>query len=432
MAGFDKIKLSKQLLRSVAELGYTNPMEIQQKTLNRIIGGQDVIAIGPEGAGKTTTYVLSTLNRFNYAPEGVPKVLILVPEKEDVLATIEKFDSINKNKSISITGLYVTPGFESQMDALADGADIVVATPDRARAIYLKLGLNLNKIEVFIVDDADRMLKKGMQLPMTELANSITKAQRLIFTDVLHSRLEKLIEPFMNNPAIIEVDELEESELATYHQLLYNVPNFLTKQNLLNLFLQDEEVFTKSAVFINNKSTAEQIYRSLHRRMYDAVGCLNPPFFDMNGYKSVDEFKANPEARVMIVVTENTDDVNLSGVPFLIHFDIPQDTETYIKRVTNTTSNDETIALTFATDMELSLVKQIEHATGNKMEPSALPEDLVIVNDPKSRTEPTKQSTKNIESEVGAAFHEKKASNNKNFNYSASEKARMNKKKKHG
>ncbi|HWZ35062.1 MAG TPA: DEAD/DEAH box helicase, partial [Mucilaginibacter sp.] len=143
MAGFDKIKLSKQLLRSVADLGYTNPKEIQQKTLNRIIGGQDVIAIGPEGSGKTTTYVLSTLNRFNYAPEGVPKVLILVPEKEDVLSTIEKFESLNKNRSISITGLYVTPGFESQMDALAEGADIVVATPDRARAIYLKLGLNL-------------------------------------------------------------------------------------------------------------------------------------------------------------------------------------------------------------------------------------------------------------------------------------------------
>lgn len=431
MAGFEKIKLSKQLQRSIAEIGYHTPKELQQRTLNRIIGGQDVIAIGPDGAGKTTTYVLATLNRFNYAPEGVPKVLILVPEKEDVEAVMAQFDQINKNKSISIVGLYVTPGLEAQMDALADGADIVVATPDRARAIYLKLGLNLNKIELFIIDDGDRMIKKGMQLPMVELANSITKAQRLVFTDVLHDKLENLIEPFLKEPAVIEVDEFEETDLATHHQLLYKVPNFLTKQNLLNMFLQDEEVFTKSAVFINNKATAEKIYRSLHRRMYDAVGCLNSPFFDMNTYHSVDEFKANPEARVMIVVTESNDEIDLSGIPFLIHFDIPQDTDTYINRVTNTIGDDETIALTFATDMELSLVKQIEHATGNKMEPSALPEDLVIVNDPKSRTQPTKQSAE-PESEVGSAFHEKKASNNKNYNFSASEKARMNKKKKHG
>src|ERR1700712_724219 len=183
MAGFDKIKLNKQLIRSVNELGYTTPKEIQQKILNRIVGGQDIIAIAPEGFGKTTAYVLGTLNRFNYAPEGVPKVLILVPEKEDVLAVLELFERLNKNTAIAIVGLYVTPGTEAQMDALADGADIVVATPDRARAIYLKLGLNLNKAEVLIIDDADRMIKKGMQLPITELANSIGKCQHLLFTD---------------------------------------------------------------------------------------------------------------------------------------------------------------------------------------------------------------------------------------------------------
>ncbi|WP_214070757.1 DEAD/DEAH box helicase [Mucilaginibacter sp. dw_454] len=431
MAGFEKLKLSKQLLKSVAELGYNTPKDIQQKTLNRIIGGQDVVGVAPEGAGKTTTYILSTLTRFNHAPEGVPKVLILVPEKEDVLAVIEMFDRLNKNKSIAIVGLYVTPGIEAQMDALAEGADIVVATPDRARAIYLKLGLNLNKMELFIVDDADRMIKKGMQLPIAELANSITKAQHLVFTDVMHSRVEKMIEPFMKAPAIVEIDELEETELAIHHQLLYNVPNFLTKQNLLNLFMNDEEVFTKTAVFVNNQATAEKVYQSLHRRMDDAVGFLNPKFFDVNGYKTVEEFKSNADARVMLVVTENNDEVDLSSIPFLIHFDIPQETDTYVNRVTNTNDNNETIALTFATDMELSLVKKIEHATGNKMEASALPEDLVIVNESKARTEP-KQSAKKEENEVGSAFHEKKASNSKDYNFSASKKAAMNKKKKHG
>jgi superfamily II DNA/RNA helicase len=214
--------------------------------------------------------------------------------------------------------------------------------------------------------------------------------------------------------------------------LLYNVPNFLTKQNLLNLFLADEEVFTKSAVFVNNTATAEKVYQSLHRRMNEAVGYLNPPFFDVNGYNTVDEFKTDPQARVMLVVTERDDDIDLNNIPFLIHFDVPQDIEIYIKRVAKTNEDDETIALTFATDMDMSVVKKIEQATGNKMEPSALPEDLVVVNEPKSRTEPTKQSTKNEEPEAGAAFHEKKASNNKNYNYSASRKAEMNKKKKHG
>ncbi len=430
MAGFDKLKLNKQLIRSVTELGYDTPKEVQQKTLTRITGGQDIIAIAPEGFGKTTTYVLGTLNRFNYAPEGVPKVLILVPEKEDVLSVTELFDRLNKNTSIAIVGLYVTPGTEAQMDALADGADIVVATPDRARAIYLKLGLNLNKIELFIVDDADRMLKKGMQLPITELANSIGKCQHLVFTDVMHSKLEKVLSPFMKLPATIEVEALEETPLAVYQQLLYNVPNFATKLNLLNLFMYDDEVFTKAVVFVNNQATAEKVFQSLNRRMNDAIGYLNPQFFDVKGFKTTAEFKAEAEARALIVVGETEETLDLSGIPFLVHFDLPQENETYINRVTNTTGDDETIALTFATDLDLSEIKKIEQATGKKMQAAALPDDLVIVNDAKPK--PTKQSTKSNEPEVGAAFHEKKASNNKNYNFSSGQKAKMNMKKKHG
>jgi superfamily II DNA/RNA helicase len=434
MAGFDKLKLNKQLIKSVAEAGYTAPKELQQKTLTRIIGGQDIIAVAPEGFGKTTTYILATINRFNYAPEGVPKVLILVPEKEDVLAVIEQFELLNRNKSIAIVGLYVTPGTEAQMDALADGADIVVATPDRARAIYLKLGLNLNKTDLLIIDDADRMIKKGMQLPITELANSIGKCQHLVFTDVMHSRLEKLIAPFISIPVIIEVEALEESPLETHQQLLYNVPNFATKVNLLNLFMYDEEVFTKAVVFINNQATAEKVFQSLNRRMHDAVAYLNPKFFDAKGFNSVADFKAEPEARVLIVVNENEETLVLDGIPFLIHFDLPQDKDAYISRVTsaNTNSDEETLALTFATDLELSLVKKIEQITGKKMQPAALPDDLVIVNDIKPKPEPTKQSTKTNEPEAGAAFHEKKASNNKNYNFSSGQKAKMNMKKKHG
>src|ERR1700754_424664 len=114
MVWFEKLKLNKQLVRSVNEAGFTNPTELQLKTLTRIVGGQDIIAVGPEGSGKTTTYVLGVLNRFNYAPEGVPRVLILVPEKEQVMAVLEQFELLNKNKSISIVGLYIAPGIEAQ------------------------------------------------------------------------------------------------------------------------------------------------------------------------------------------------------------------------------------------------------------------------------------------------------------------------------
>lgn len=422
--GFDKLKLNKQLVRSANEAGYTQPKEIQLKTLTRIIGGQDVIAIGPEGCGKTTTYILSTLNRFNYAPDGVPKVLILVPDKEQVLAVLEQFELLNKNKSISIVGLYVTPGTEAQMDALADGADIVVATADRARTIYLKLGLNLNKMELFIVDDADQQIKKGLQLPIAELANSIVKCQHLVFTDVMHSRIEKMIAPFMKMPAIIEVDELEETPVITHPQVLYQVPNFGTKLNLLNMFLQDEELFTQAAVIVNSSSTAENIYKNMHKSLQQVTAYLSE--------QSVEDFKNDATKRALIIINENNDTVDLSGIPFIIHFDLPAEKETFIERITNhhPQSDEETLAITFATDLELSAIKKIEQAIGNKIPAADLPEGLIIAKDAAVKKAKIKAETEPAPT-AGAAFHEKKASNAKTYNFSSSKKAKMNKKKNH-
>jgi superfamily II DNA/RNA helicase len=430
--GFDKLKLNKQLVRSANEAGYTEPKEIQLKTLARIIGGQDVIAIGHEGSGKTTTYVLSTLNRFNYAPDGVPKVLILVPEREQVEAVIAQFDLLNKNKSINIVGLYVTPGTEAQMDALADGADIVVATPDRARTIYLKLGLNLNKVELLIIDDADQHIKKGMQLPIAELANSIDKCQHLVFTDVMHPRIEKLIEPFMRQPATIEVEEASETPLITYPQVLYHVPNFGTKQNLLNLFMQDDELFTQTAVIVNSRNNAEKIYKSLNRRIQEAVAYLNGWQYELKSFKSVDEFKADDTARVLIITNEDNVEVDLSGIPFIIHFDLPAEKETFISRIINhhPNSDDETLAITFATDMELSFIKKIEQATGKKTPIAALPDELVIEKDATAK-KAAKEGKPEPTPTGGQAFHEKKAANAKTYNFSSSKKAKMNKKKNH-
>lgn len=436
MAWSEKLKLNKQLVRSATEAGYLAPTEIQSKILSRILGGQDVIAISPEGSGKTTSYVLAVLNRMKYNTEGVPNVLILVPDKEKVLEVIERFELLNKNPALLIVGLYAAPGTESQMNALADGADIVVATPDRARAIYLKLGLNLNKIDLLVIDDAELIVKQGLQLPVAELANSITKSQHLVFTEVMHDKLDKMIAPFMKLPAIVEVEEIDEADIETLPQVLYHVPNFGTKLNLLNLFMQDDEVFTKTVLFVNTKQTAEKLYKSLQNRLKTFAAILNSWTIEMESFQFVDDFKDAPQARVLIVVNEITDKISLYGIPFLIHFELPVEKETFIDRITiNESSKDEeTLALTFATDIELSAVRKIEIAIGQKIPVGDLPEDLIIDKEKKNTEPEEKKPVKNKTATpaAGAAFHEKKAANSKTYNYSSGTKAKMSKKKKHG
>ncbi|MEO8796131.1 MAG: DEAD/DEAH box helicase, partial [Daejeonella sp.] len=332
----EKLKLSKPLIKSMTEAGYLGAMEIQAKTMSRIIGGQDIIAVAPEGSGKTTAYILGVLMRLKYGVEEAPRALILVPDKERVFAVMEQIELLNKNKSIRTIGLYVAPGIESQMNDLADGADIVVATPDRARALYLKLGLNLNKILMFIVDDAETIIKKGLQLPVAELARSIIKCQHLVFTEVVHEKLNLLTDQFLNQPVTIEVSGESQDKLETFPQLLFQVPNFRTKINLLNNLLRDEDEFTKVAVFVNTRLTAQKLSKSLIPALEKVSGVLNPLFFDDSGFNTIEEFKEEQGARILLVANEGLGSIDLKGIQTIIHFDVPEEKEILISRIVKT------------------------------------------------------------------------------------------------
>ncbi|WP_295655177.1 DEAD/DEAH box helicase [uncultured Mucilaginibacter sp.] len=427
----EKLKLNKQLVRSVTEAGYLTPKEIQAKTLTRMIGGQDIIAVGPEGCGKTTAYIIGVLMRLKYGVEEAPRALVLVPDKERVLEVTEMFHRLNKNESIRIVSLYATPGTETQMNALADGCDIVVATPDRARAIYLKLGLNLNKIMMFVVDDAQAIVKQGLQLPVNELANSITKCQHLVFTEVMHSKLELMIDPFMNDAAIIEVEELTEAKAEVYEQLLYTVPNFKTKINLLNLLLGEQAAKNKMVVYVNTRLTAEKLYNSMFQGVKKKAALLKPIFFESAGFEHIDDFKDQDAYSILIVANELQVTTDLYRIDTIIHFELPVEKETFIQRIVKRDGQDLEV-LTFSTDHELADVRKIEQATGKKMQVTELPENLIVSKDVKDAEVKKRPMPKNTEPVRGEAFHEKKASNAKTYNISASKKAKMNKKKKHG
>jgi len=418
----------------MTDAGYLTPKEIQAKSMSRILGGQDVIAVGPEGSGKTTTYILGVLMRLKYTKDDAPKVLILVADKDRAVAVIDQFVSLSKNRDLNIVGLYGTGGVEAEVNELVLGIDIVVATPTRARAIYLKLGLNLSKLQTFIVDDAELIVKQGMQLPVCELARSAGKCQHLVFTEVIHEKLSKMTDQFMNFPTVIEVEDFGDTKTETVTQVLYHVPNYKTKINLLHTLLRDDEVFDKVVVFVNTRLTAQKLTKSIASSKEMEFSMFKPLHFDEDGFDDFEDFKESPEARVLVVANEGEGNLNLDGLPFIFHFEVPEEKETFLSRIIKNKDNpDEVVAITFATDMELVQVKKIEQSIGQKMELSELPDELLIEKNtkPKGLDKNRVVKTKGDEPAGGGAYHEKKESNTKTYNYGIGQKAKMTMKKKH-
>ncbi|TCC99080.1 DEAD/DEAH box helicase [Pedobacter psychroterrae] len=417
----------------MTDAGYISAKEIQVRTMSRIIGGQDIIAVAPEGSGKTTTYVLAVLMKLKYSTDEAPKVLILVPDGERVEAVIAQFKMLSGNRNLRIMGLYGTGGTEETILDLLEGVDIVVATPTRARAVYLKLGLNLNRLQMLIVDDAEVIVKQGMQLPVCELARSAGKVQHLIFTTVVHEKLNHMIDQFLTFPTTIEVEELGEERVETHQLLLYQVPNFKTKINLLNFMLRDDEVFEKVVVFVNTRLTAQKLSKSLVAYKPGEVLVLNPLFFDEAGFDHIEDFKEAKGARMLIVANEGNSSPDLSGIPFIFHLELPEQKELFLSRVVKN-SDEEAVAITFTTDLELADLRKIEQSLGFKIPVMDLPEDLVVDKVEKSPGNKVKTVKETIDDSPkgGGAFHEKKESNAKNYNFGIGQKLKMTMKKKHG
>lgn len=422
----EKLKLSKRLHANMHELGYFNAKEFQLKALSRIVGGHSIIGIAPEGAGKTTTYVLGALMRLKYTEDEAPKVLVLAPNEERIQEIVDRFITISGNKNLFIMGLKASGSMEEEIEQLVRGVDIVVATPNRARAVYLKLGLNLNRIQTFIIDDAEEIIKQGMQTPVMELARSCGKVQYLAFSTVEHAKLHHMIDGFMETAALVEVEELAEEVMDTHELMLYQVPNFTTKINLLNLLIRDEEVFDKVLVLVNTRQTAQKLSQSLHAKKRE-VAVLHPMFHDEEGIEDINLFKKMPDCRILIAAHEGTADLDTRDIPFIFYFDIPEDQDDFIQYALKRDENEDVIAITFATDIELAEVRKIEQAIGKKMPTIPLPDDLVIYRPTNNSKEKEKEDNTR-----GAAFHPKKESNSKTYNYGGGQKAKMTKKNKKG
>lgn len=200
-------KLHKQLAAALQENGFGEPKMIQQKTIARINGGADLIGFGPDGVGKSTTIVISVIQRLREAFEDAPRAVILVGDVDKADAMYEQFKHIAGHTDLRIRAAHEGGKIDKQGEEIYMGSDVVIGTPKRLFELYLKQNLNLNKLKLFIIDDAELMIKYAYQSQIERLLQSLPKCQRLAFTNDFNSKVEALISRIMVNPTIVEVKE---------------------------------------------------------------------------------------------------------------------------------------------------------------------------------------------------------------------------------
>ena len=199
-------KLVEPLKEAINHLGFETPLPFQKKILSKIKGGANVFGIGPKDCGKTSSLIISVVQKLKgKAFEDAPRALIFVKDKQAALDLEREFNAFISKTDLRVYCAYEGPDFDTQREEIYYGVDIVIGTPKRISKIFFSNGINLGQIKLFIVDDADFLFRNNFFNEVSRISESISKCQYLIFSNKFDVRFERFQDSVMHNSQIIKV-----------------------------------------------------------------------------------------------------------------------------------------------------------------------------------------------------------------------------------
>ena len=210
-----KMKLKKinlNLQEALIENGLRDANDLQQETFSALKSGADCIVISPQGSGKSTTIVINVIQQLVGEGEESPRALIIVEDKAKVLAMEELFEKYGKNTDLRVYGVHDKGDMEYDKNYISTGIDVLIGTPNKLSEMFTTAGYNVNRLKMFILDDADPILKLRHETKIMRISNSINKTQRIIFSNHMTERIEVLAEKMLLEPFLFEMEEEETEE----------------------------------------------------------------------------------------------------------------------------------------------------------------------------------------------------------------------------
>ncbi|KAF2342326.1 DEAD/DEAH box helicase [Flavobacterium tistrianum] len=200
-------KINEKLQDGLIENGLTEANALQMETFSTIKSGADCVIISPKGSGKTTTIVLNVIQQLAGKNEESPRALIIVEDKAKVLEMVALFEKYGKYTNLEVYGVNEKGDMDYDKNYVSTGIDVLIGTPTKLNDMFSTAGYNVNRLKMFILDDADEILKLRHEPKITRISNSIAKVQRIIFGEALTERIEFLADKIMVEPYLFDMDE---------------------------------------------------------------------------------------------------------------------------------------------------------------------------------------------------------------------------------
>jgi ATP-dependent RNA helicase RhlE len=382
---FSDFGLAAPIEKALAGEGYTTPTPIQTQAIPFVMNGRDLCGIAQTGTGKTAAFALPMLHRLSQAQKKVlPKAcraLILSPTRELAGQIAESFQAYGRHLRISTAVVYGGVPVGKNERALANGVDVLVATPGRLLDLIDRRALTLSGVEILVLDEADQMLDLGFIHDLKRIVRLLPKErQTLFFSATMPKTIASLAEDFLRNPAHVAVAPVATTAERVDQQVVFVSTG--QKQQLLHTLLRDPAI-ERALVFTRTKHGANKVVRQLEDAGFQAAA-IHGNKSQAQRERALAEFKAG-RLRLLVATDIAARGIDIDAVSHVINFDLPNVPESYVHRIGRTArAGAAGIAISFCNGEERAFLKDIEKLTRQHVPVMALPSGFSAEPTPKA------------------------------------------------
>ena len=379
MQSFKELKLIAPIQRAIDDEGYTVPTPVQARTIPHALAGEDVLGVAQTGTGKTAAFALPILNHFagqkQKAVSKRPQSLIMAPTRELAIQIAESIESYGRYLQLKHAVIYGGVGQGRQVSALSAGVHIVIATPGRLLDLMNQKALYLNRLQIFVVDEADRMMDMGFLPDLKRIMKDLpVRRQSLFFSATMPPKIVQLAEALLHHPVKVNVapkrasvDLIDQRVIHASHQ---------QKKALLAKLIQAGDV-NQAIVFTRTKRGANSVAEFLRRQKIDAQP-IHGNLSQNARQRVLDAFRAD-KVQILVATDLASRGIDVDAITHVFNFELPNEPENYVHRIGRTgRAGAKGIAISLCSSEERPYLADIEKHLGFKIltdgrEPDPMP-----------------------------------------------------------